>query len=285
MDDSVAAQAREANAGGSGVVAVVLAAGAGERLRPLSELRPKALCPVGNQALLDLALARVAPVVEATAVNLHHGAAAVRDHLANGAHRDVHMSEEQPVALGTAGALGALRDWIDGRAVVVVNADAWSTGALDELLQGWDGRKTRLLLHGADVLGPRVGVVASLLPWAEVRRLRPEPSSLYEEIWRRVDGDGGLEVVAHHGDFVDCGTPHAYLAANLAAARLCGGSIVDPAAVTIDGVVTRSVVGAGAVVHGEVVDSVMWPGTVVEGDERLERAVRASDQLTVTVTA
>ena len=264
---------------------MVLAAGAGERLRPLSEVLPKALCPVGNHALLDLALARVAPVVEATAVNLHHGAGAVRDHLAAGSHRGVHVSEEQPVALGTAGALGALHDWIDRRAVIAVNADAWSTAALDDLLKGWDGRSTRLLLHGADVLGPRVGVVASLMPWAEVRRLRPVPSGLYEAVWRRVDAEGDLEVVTHHGDFVDCGTPRAYLDANLAAARLSGGSIVDPTAVTVDGVVTRSVVGAGAVIRGEVVDSVMWPGTVVERDERLQRAVRASDQLTVTMPA
>ena len=41
------------------LAALVLAAGAGTRLRPLTERRPKPLCPVGNLALLDLALARV----------------------------------------------------------------------------------------------------------------------------------------------------------------------------------------------------------------------------------
>lgn len=45
------------------VCAVVLAAGEGRRLRPLTERTPKALCPVGNVPLLELALARVAALV------------------------------------------------------------------------------------------------------------------------------------------------------------------------------------------------------------------------------
>ena len=45
------------------LVAVVLAAGAGTRLRPLTDVRPKALCTVGGRPLLDLALERVAPHV------------------------------------------------------------------------------------------------------------------------------------------------------------------------------------------------------------------------------
>ena len=42
------------------VCGVVLAAGEGQRLRPLTELVPKALCPIGNVPLLDLALRRLA---------------------------------------------------------------------------------------------------------------------------------------------------------------------------------------------------------------------------------
>ena len=42
------------------ICAVVLAAGEGVRLRPLTERVPKALCPVGNVPLLDLALDRLA---------------------------------------------------------------------------------------------------------------------------------------------------------------------------------------------------------------------------------
>ncbi|OWY62614.1 hypothetical protein B7486_57495, partial [cyanobacterium TDX16] len=53
---------------------LVLAAGAGQRLRPLTRLRPKPLCPVAHVPLVDLGLDRVAPHVGEVAVNVHHGA-------------------------------------------------------------------------------------------------------------------------------------------------------------------------------------------------------------------
>jgi NDP-sugar pyrophosphorylase family protein len=117
---------------GHDLAAVVLAAGAGTRLAPLTRLRPKALCPVATRPLVDHALARVAtalPDQTAVAVNLHHGGPALDAHLPDAVHR----SWERPEALGTAGALGALRPWLDGRAVLVTNADAWlATAAVDQ---------------------------------------------------------------------------------------------------------------------------------------------------------
>src|SRR6476660_4692563 len=90
---------------------VVLAAGAGDRLRPLTRLRAKVLCPVGDRPLVDHALARFDGVTTSVAVNAHHHLDQVRSHLAG----RVPLSIGDPVALGTAGALGALRDWVDGR--------------------------------------------------------------------------------------------------------------------------------------------------------------------------
>ena len=52
---------------------VVLAAGLGTRLRPLTLVRPKPLCPVGDRPLLDHALDRMAAVAGDVAVNVHHG--------------------------------------------------------------------------------------------------------------------------------------------------------------------------------------------------------------------
>ena len=120
------------------LAAVVLAAGEGRRLRPLTTLRPKALCPVGNVPLLDGALDRVGRHSDHLAVNAHHLAQQVRDHLSD--RRDVRLSVEDPVALGTAGAIGNLRAWLGGRHVLVHNADAWMTDPLDTLLDGWSGR-------------------------------------------------------------------------------------------------------------------------------------------------
>ena len=53
--------------------ATAVAAGAGMRLRPLTEILPKALRPVDNVPLVDLALRRAGPVVAELAVNVHHG--------------------------------------------------------------------------------------------------------------------------------------------------------------------------------------------------------------------
>ena len=137
-------------------------------------------------------------------------------------------------------------------------------------------------MHGTDRFGLRVGVVASLLPWSDARRLEPEPAGLYEVVWRGAHAEGRLQVVRHDGPFVDCGTPADLLEANRAAAALAGGAIVDPSASVDRGAVEgRSVVGAGAVVVGRVVDSVLWPGTRVAAGEVLVRCVRASASITL----
>src|SRR5215831_32736 len=97
------------------VAGVVLAAGAGTRLRPLTVLRPKVLCPLGDRPLVDHAIDRFAGVTDSVAVNVHAGREELESHLTG----RVHMSFEEEAALGTAGALGHMKDWISGRPVVV----------------------------------------------------------------------------------------------------------------------------------------------------------------------
>ena len=241
--------------------AVVLAAGAGTRLRPLTRLRPKALCPVGGIPLVDLAVERAAAVAADVAVNVHHGRQLMEAHLDG----RVHLSIEEPEALGTAGALGLLRDWIGGRATIAINADAWCPGALDPLVDGWDGERIRLLLVGDERLRPRSRLVGALMPWTAVGSLKAEPSGLYEQSWRAAAEAGSLEVLRYDGPFVDCGTPAQYLAANLAAS---GG---------------RTVIGEGARVDGVAERCVLWPNTVVEAGEHLVDAIRADEHITVLV--
>jgi NDP-sugar pyrophosphorylase family protein len=245
------------------VAGVVLAAGAGTRLRPLTLVRPKALCPIDNVPLVDLALAQVAAVTTSVAVNVHHGRALLESYLAD---RGVHVSVEEPEALGTAGALGRLRPWIDGRDVLLANADAWRQHGMGRLTDGWDGSRVRLLVTEDPERGDfgrwrYAG--AALLPWADVRDLAPEPAGLYEVSWARLEEEGRLDLVALDGRFIDCGTPADYLAANLAAS---GG---------------RSVIGEGAVVAGELERSVVWPGGFVGRDEHLVDAIRVWDWMTV----
>src|SRR5918997_2534534 len=66
------------------VCAVVLGGGGGRRLRPLSLVRPKPLCPVGGVALLDLAIDRARTAVADVAVNVHHGRGMIEEHPATG---------------------------------------------------------------------------------------------------------------------------------------------------------------------------------------------------------
>ncbi|HEX2191754.1 MAG TPA: sugar phosphate nucleotidyltransferase [Acidimicrobiales bacterium] len=261
--------------GGEPLVAVVLAAGSGTRLRPLTRLLPKALCPVGGVALLDLSLGRARAVTRDVAVNVHHGRSAMEAHLA-ALDEPVHVSVEEAEALGTAGALGHLRDWIAGRPVLVVNVDAWHHADLAAFAAGWDGERPRLLTVGprpAAAFGPRRPATwgddcyagAALLPAAGVERLPTTPAGLWETWWRRLTPGVDLELVRHVGPWFDCGTPASYLAANLEAS---GG---------------HSVVAPGAVVEGRVEESVVWAGARVEAGEHLYRAVRAPGPLTVLV--
>ena len=233
-------------------------------MRPLTRLRPKALCPVAGDALVDLAISRLARVVspEDVAVNVHHGRERLEEHLAGRAY----LSVEEPMALGTAGAVAHLRPWLDGRPVLVVNADTWHTADLAPLLADWDGVRVRVLICGraGEGLGPTSRILGSLLPWSEALRLPHAPWGLWEASWRRHLAEGTLDVASTEGDFVDCGSPADYLVANLSAS---GGA---------------SVIGDGAVVHGSAIRSVVWPGGVVEAGEELVEAVRVGERLTVT---
>lgn len=195
---------------------VVLAAGEGRRLRPLTLTVPKALCPVGGRPLLDLALDRLAPLVGSLAVNAHHHSLQIVTHLLS-TWPGAHISVEQPQALGTAGALGALRGWIDERDVLLTNADAYLPDGLGPLVEGWDGRRTRLLVQPGVGRGEFDGlgyVGACLLPWSTVARLSPRPSGLYEVLWRGGYPRGDVETIPYTGTAIDCGTPADYARAD-----------------------------------------------------------------------
>jgi NDP-sugar pyrophosphorylase family protein len=251
-----------------GIAGVVLAAGAGTRLRPLTVRRPKALCTIDGRTLLDLALERLASVGlrgrRDVAVNAHHHAAQVVRHVG----RRATVAIESPDALGTAGAIGNLRPWLDGRDVLVANGDAYVAGSLGALLEGWDRQTVRLLVVPAGDLPGDFGswrfAGASLLPAVTAARLAPRPSGLYEVVWRQALQTGSAEFIRLDGMFVDCGTPADYLAANLhAAGRL-------------------AVIGHAARVVGRVERAVILPGSVVGPGEVVLDAIRMGD---VTVDA
>lgn len=95
--------------------AVVLSAGLGTRLRPLTDTLPKPMAPVAGVPLLERTVRHLAAHgVRDVCVNLHHLPRVVLDHFGDGRAFGVrlHFALEEEL-LGTAGALNAFRDFLD----------------------------------------------------------------------------------------------------------------------------------------------------------------------------
>ena len=244
------------------VASIVLGAGEGRRLRPITDRLPKALCTVANVSLARWALETPVAAGLRGAVNVHHHAGQVAEHVRD---LDVFVSVEVPEALGTAGALAQLAPWLDGAHALVHNADAWIPEPPADFVTGWDGRRPRLLVRrtgGVSDFGPFRFLGLSLLPHADVIRLKAEPTGLYEVVWRDAWERGDLELVEHAGIAFDVGTPERLLAANLAAGS--GQSFVHPTA-DVRAPLRSGVALPGAVVpeQDELAFCVCGPGELV----------------------
>jgi NDP-sugar pyrophosphorylase family protein len=134
--------------------ALLLAAGLGTRLRPLTETVPKCLVPIAGKPLLDYWFDKLeSAAVNDVLINTHHLRGAVTDHLARvSATRPFRIREAyEPKLLGSAGTVHANRDWVDDAdECLIVYADNFSSVALDALLafhRGHDDPMTMLLFH------------------------------------------------------------------------------------------------------------------------------------------
>ena len=119
----------------SGVKGLVLAAGLGTRLRPLSTLYPKPLIPFLGSSPLEIALGRLSAAgLTDAAVNSHY----LPDHVASLLERNpfgqrLYQSHE-PMLLGTGGVYGPLRGWLGASDLLVCNGDIVSDFDLIALL-------------------------------------------------------------------------------------------------------------------------------------------------------
>jgi mannose-1-phosphate guanylyltransferase len=279
---------------GAGAASLVLAAGLGTRLRPLTDHVPKPLVPLGDTTPLALAVDAVRRAGAGhVVVNAHwHAAELARACDALG----VDCSVEE-VLLGTAGGLTKARALLGDGDVLVWNADVYAPGARAEELfarrrgsatllvrelrggakgagnVGWDedGRVVRLRRETSRDRETHVGEFLGIhVAGADLARVAN--GCLVGDVYLPALAAGAeMYVVCTESAAHDIGTLSSYREANLAwlASRGLPSFLGEGARVFAE--VARSVVGADAEISAPVVDSVVWPGTRVT--EPLTRAI------------
>lgn len=239
-------------------VAMVLAAGLGTRMRPLTDDRPKALVEVGGKALIDHMLDRLAAAgVETAVVNVHYFADRLEAHLAaraaKGLGPDIVISDERTQALETGGGVKHALPLLGDAPIWVANIDSvWiehhGVSAIDAVAQAWDPAIMDVCLmlasttgslgfhDSGDVFlddGPEAGVVRFKAPgetaplvYVGVHICKPGivaggpdgPFSL-TPIWRTLAAEGRVRGVAPDGLWMHVGDPGAVADAEVQLAK------------------------------------------------------------------
>jgi N-acetyl-alpha-D-muramate 1-phosphate uridylyltransferase len=133
-------------------VAMVMAAGLGKRMRPLTATRPKPLVEVAGKTLLDHTFDHLrAAGVRKAVVNVHYLPDAIEAHLRNRVTGiETVVSDERDLLLETGGGLLKALPLIDADPFLVVNSDnLWIDGPVDSLrllASNWDDAKMDALL-------------------------------------------------------------------------------------------------------------------------------------------
>jgi N-acetyl-alpha-D-muramate 1-phosphate uridylyltransferase len=131
--------------------AMVLAAGFGTRMRPLTDRIPKPLVTLAGRTLLDHVLDRIAEAgIERAVVNVHHFAGQIEAHLMTRTSPKITISDESEAILETGGGVKKALPQFGGRPFLVHNSDSvWleSHANLRSLLSAWaPGQMSALLL-------------------------------------------------------------------------------------------------------------------------------------------
>jgi MurNAc alpha-1-phosphate uridylyltransferase len=130
---------------------MVLAAGLGKRMRPITATVPKPLVEVGGNALIDYGLDRLERAgVETAVVNVHYLADLVSVHVRRRAKPEILISDERDKLLDTGGGIAKALPHFDGESFYVVNSDSfWIEGPrpnLDWLAAGWNAERMDAIL-------------------------------------------------------------------------------------------------------------------------------------------
>lgn len=229
--------------------AMVLAAGLGTRMRPLTDTIPKPLVKVGGKAMLDHMLDRLVQAgVETAVVNVHYLAGQIERHLKARARPRIAISDERGQLLGTGGgvvkALPLIGDapffhvnadtlWIEGaRPNMVRLAEAFDPATMDALLLlapstgsvGYDGRGDyamaadgRLRRRGERDIAPFVFAGAAILA-PTLFRDAPRGDFPLTRLFDRAEAEDRLYGLRLEGQWMHVGTPAAVAEAEAAIA-------------------------------------------------------------------
>ncbi len=221
--------------------AMVLAAGLGTRMRPLTEHRPKALVPLAGRPLVDRVLDRLARAgIERVVVNVHAHAEQLVAHLAARAEGpEIAISDERAQLLDTGGGIRQALPLLGPDPFFVINVDAvwsdgptntlarlaarWDTATMDALMllvptraaPGYSGRGDflmdamgRLERRGARRSAPFVFGGIQILEPALVAAI-PDRVFPLSRAWRGALARGRLHGLVHDGRWAHVGTPAA----------------------------------------------------------------------------
>jgi len=109
--------------------AMVLAAGLGTRLRPVTDTMPKPLVPIAGKSMIDYVLDLLDGAgVENAAVNVHHFADKMEAHLAKRSRPRIVISDERAALMNSGGGLAKGLKLLDDGLVLVMNADLFWVG-------------------------------------------------------------------------------------------------------------------------------------------------------------
>lgn len=231
---------------GGPTTAMVLAAGLGTRMRPLTDDRPKALVEVAGKPLIDHVLDRLREAgVSRAVVNVHHFADQMEAHLSSRRDLEVLVSDERAALLDSGGGIQHARPLLGEAPIFVANIDSlWlDEGAppLESLKQAWRPVTMDLLLlvvrrgHGIGFEGPQgffmdeAGRLTHstdpdvVTPFANVGFGILKPQILdggpkagpfpIQPIWRRLQAEGRLYGAAMQAFWMHVGDPAAREAA------------------------------------------------------------------------
>jgi len=159
--------------------AMLLAAGLGTRMRPLTEGTAKPLLPLGGRSLLDHALDRLRDAgVDEVVVNAYWHADHIAAHLAARSDGPRTVVRREDALLDTGGSVAAALDLLGPGPFFVINGDTfWLDGptpALTRLATAWDDAADAVLLvHRTFQIQADIGAGDFVLdPWGLIRRRR-----------------------------------------------------------------------------------------------------------------